>query len=364
MTWAPGRPQIIQDAFHDQGGWITRVGARVYNHYRAPQVTSGDPHQAGTWLALLEQVYPDDAWHIVSWLAHRVQRPAEKLNHALVLGGSQGIGKDSILEPVRHAVGPQNFGDVSPTVLMGRFNAFQKSVILRVSELRDLGDKDRYGFYEHTKTLITAPPETLLIDEKNVKAYRVPNLVGVVFTTNHRTDGLYLPEDDRRHYVAWSDALPADFDPGFWTTFYAWLDDGGRDHVAAYLAAVDLSDFDPKAPPPKTAAFWNIVAAGRAPEDSELADAIERLGNPDALTVPDIIGAVKDDFDFTTWLTDRKNRRQLPHRFEAAGYVVTRNPAAKADGRWVVDGKRQTVYAKRELSIRDRIEAASKRANQ
>jgi hypothetical protein len=246
---------------------------------------------------------------------------------------------------------------------MGRFNAFQKSVILRVSELRDLGDKDRYGFYEHTKTLITAPPETLLIDEKNVKAYRVPNLVGVIFTTNHRTDGLYLPEDDRRHYVAWSDTLSADFDPDFWTTFYAWLDAGGRDHVAAYLAAVDLSDFDPKAPPPKTAAFWNIVAAGRAPEDNELADAIEKLGSPDALTVSDIIGVVKNDYDFTAWLTDRKNRRQLPHRFEAAGYVITRSPSA-GDGRWAVNGKKQTIYAKRELSIRDRIAGASRRAEQ
>ncbi len=363
ITWAPGEPQIIEDKFLDQGGWLTKVGARVYNHYRAPRGMDGDPEQAGPWLDLLEKVYPADAWHLVDWLAHRVQRPAEKLNHAIVIGGAQGIGKDTILEPVRHAVGPQNFGDVSPTVLMGRFNAFQKSVILRVSELRDLGDKDRYGFYEHTKTLITSPPETLLVDEKNVKAYRVPNLVGVVFTTNHRTDGLYLPEDDRRHYVGWSDAESSDFDADFWTTFYTWLDAGGRDHVAAYLAAVDLSDFDAKAPPPKTNAFWDIVSAGRAPEDSELADAIEKLKNPHALTVSDIVGVVKDDYDFRAWLTDRKNRRQLPHRFEAAGYVATRSPS-REDGRWVVNGKQQTIYARRELSIHDRIAAASKRAGQ
>ena len=30
------------------------------------------------------------------WFAHRVQRPGEKINHALVLGGDQGIGKDAI----------------------------------------------------------------------------------------------------------------------------------------------------------------------------------------------------------------------------------------------------------------------------
>ena len=111
--------------------------------------------------------------------------------------------------------------------------------------MRDLGDRDRYGFYEHTKTLIAAPPDTMLIDEKNIRAYRVPNLVGVVFTTNHRTDGLYLPADDRRHYVAWSDLTPDDFPAGYWAELYRWFDDDGEGgagaaHVAAYLAARDL----------------------------------------------------------------------------------------------------------------------------
>ena len=363
ITWAPGHPQIIEDAFLDQGGWLPKAGARVYNHYRPPVAVGGDPRQVTRWLDLLEQVYPEYAEHIVMWFAHRVQRPAEKLNHAIVLGGTQGIGKDSLLEPVRHAVGAQNFGDVSPTMLTERFNAFLKNVVLRVSELRDLGDKDRYGFYEHTKTLIAAPPETVLVDEKNIRAYRVPNLVGVVFTTNHRTDGLYLPDDDRRHYVAWSESKPTDFGSSFWPRFYEWLDRGGRDHVAAYLQSVDLSRFDPKAPPLKTEAFWDIAAASRAPEDAPLSDAIDKLKNPKALTVADIIGVVRDDFNFRTWLEDRRNSRQLPHRFEAVGYVATRSPSTK-DGRWVIGGKRQTVYAKQELSIHDRMEAATERAGQ
>ena len=58
------------------------------------------------------------------WLAHRVQRPEEKINHALVLGGSQGIGKDTALEPVKHAIGPWNFFEVSPQQMLGRFNGF------------------------------------------------------------------------------------------------------------------------------------------------------------------------------------------------------------------------------------------------
>ena len=34
----------------------------------------------------------------MKWLAHRVQRPQEKINHALFLAGNQGIGKDTVLE--------------------------------------------------------------------------------------------------------------------------------------------------------------------------------------------------------------------------------------------------------------------------
>jgi hypothetical protein len=51
--------------------------------------------------------------------------------------------------------------------------------------------------------------------------------------------------------------------------------------VAAYLASLDISGFNPKAPPPKTPAFWAIVA-NRAPEDAELADVLDGLGNPNA----------------------------------------------------------------------------------
>src|SRR6516162_10953850 len=58
-----------------------------------------------------------------------------------------------------------------------------------------------------------------------------------------------------------------------------WYDNGGDRHVAAYLSERDISRFDPKAPPPKTPGFWAIVDANRAPEDAELADVLDRLGN-------------------------------------------------------------------------------------
>jgi hypothetical protein len=79
--------------------------------------------------------------------------------------------------------------------------------------------------------------------------------------------------------VAWSDASKEDFEDAYWNDFWHWYEnEGGIGHVIAYLNKINISDFDPKASPPKTAAFWSIVDANRSPEESELADAIDLLG--------------------------------------------------------------------------------------
>jgi hypothetical protein len=178
MTWAPGEPILIADRLLAGGGWIDRPGCNAFNLYRPPQLKHGDGSAAGPWLEHLRRVYPDDAEHMIRWLAHRVQRPGEKLNHALVLMGAQGIGKDSILEPIKHAVGPWNFTEVTPTAMLGRFNGFVKSVILRVNEARDLGELDRYSFYDHLKMYTAAPPDVIRCDEKNLREHAVLNVCG------------------------------------------------------------------------------------------------------------------------------------------------------------------------------------------
>jgi hypothetical protein len=123
----------------------------------------------------------------------------------------------------------------------------------------------------------------------------------------------------------------------------------------------DISKFDPKAPPIKTAAFWAIVDANQAPEDAELADVLDRMGNPDATTMIRITAAAMGEIE--TWLKDRKNRRQIPHRLEKCGYVPVRNDAAK-DGLWKINGTRQVVYAQDALSTHDQLKAASQLAGQ
>ena len=366
ITWAPGEPLLVHNRIIDAGGWTEQKGVTVLNLFKPAAMKLGDPSLAGPWLDHVRKVYPNDADHIIKWLAQRVQRPQEKINHALVLGGLQGIGKDTLLEPVKRAVGSWNFGEVSPQAMLGRFNGFLQSVILRISEARDLGEFDRFKFYDHMKTYTAAPPDVLRVDEKYLREHSIPNVCGIIITTNHKTDGIYLPSDDRRHFVAWSELTKDAFGKDdaqrskYWTHLWRWYENGGDGHVAAYLAELDLSGFDPKAPPPKTQAFWEIVDASRAPEDAEMQDAIDALGNPnpDALTINQLKSRAASE-SFADYLQDRKNSRRIPHRLESCGYVAVRNDAAK-DGLWKMTAGRQVIYAKADLSLRDRIIAAEK----
>ncbi len=114
--------------------------------------------------------------------------------------------------------------------------------------------------------------------------------------------------------------------PGFSISSRVEPADLGR-HVAAYLTELNISSFDPKTPPPKTQAFWDIVDANKAPEDAELANVLDKMKRPDAVTIAQITNHATGSFQ--EWITNRKNRRAMPHRLEQCGYTQVRNENAK-----------------------------------
>ena len=193
ITWAPGLPQIIRHKLITNGGWFDHRNATVLNLYRPPLPPVGDATKAGPWLAHVRRVYPDDADQMILRFAHCVQRPDIKINHGLVLGGVPGIGKDTILEPVKRVVGPWNFTETSPQQMLGRFNGFVKSVVLKISEAKDMGEVDRFKLYDHLKIYAAAPPDVIRVYEKNLREHSVLNAVFVVMTTNYKTYGITCP---------------------------------------------------------------------------------------------------------------------------------------------------------------------------
>jgi hypothetical protein len=371
LSWDPRKPQLVHDQLVSSGGWFEKIGDTVLNLYQPPKIVFGPSDEAATkpWLDLLRKVFPKDWQHIICFLAHRVQNPGEKINHCLFLGGQQGIGKDTILQPLRHAVGPDNFKDTSPKRIVGRFNSYVQSVVVLISELNDLGEVSRYDFYEAMKTLSAAPPDTLDCERKHIDCYPVVNVCSPIITSNYKTGGLYLPADDRRHYVAWSELAKEDFTPEFWNKIWHWyLHEDGLQIVANYLHDYDLSNFNAKAPPAKTEAFHAIVASNCSPEEGELAHAIDLLDNPAALTIAMVANATPSH-DFALWLEDRRNSRVIPHRLEGIGYTCILCPDNKqglwgyhlkrAQGADIVKTRHRTaIFGRRELSERERHAAA------
>ena len=105
-----------------------------------------------------------------------------------------------------------------------------------------------------------------------------------------------------------------------------------------------------------------------------MADVLDRLGNPDAITIEDLVNAADESNttasrSFAEWLSDRKSHRAIPHRLEACGYLQVRNPDTDS-GLWRIptgtngETKRQAVYVKQGKPERERYAAARQRAGQ
>jgi hypothetical protein len=386
LTWLPGADEVIYDKIAIDCGWVPKKGAATYNLYMPPNDIPGDAAKARPWIEHVHALFPNETEHILGWKAHRIQRPGIKPNFGVLMIGPPGIGKDTLLTPLREGVGPWNYKDVTLNQMTaGAFNDYLCAVVLRINEARDSGEGgkgriDRYALHDHLKPILASPPETFRINRKYVQEFAGFNVVGGIITSNHQ-DALYLPEDDRRLLVANSPCKAGEFSPEFFNNFYHWYNiEGGIGHVVAFLKQYDLTQFNAYAAPPKTAGFWNIVAVDQGAEHGELLDAIDALGReardkaardrnvtvdedapferPEALTLGDLISKAPS----AEWMTDRKQSRSMPHRLRRCGYERVPNPNAERNsGMWCVNGKRTMIYARADLTPAERMDAARRR---
>jgi hypothetical protein len=362
VFWAPSQGHIVRDLHLVEGGWVAKPGVRCFNLYRPPSPPAPGPraNSPEPWLAHLRTLYPADWPHLLAWFAHHVQHPGVKVNHSVVLLGQPGTGKDMLLQPLVQAVGPWNWRDVSPQDVLSSYNGYTQAVILRINEARDLGDTTtRYQFYERTKTLMASPPDAIMVNEKYIKHRTVLNCCGVIVTTNN-IDSLYLPEGDRRHYVANSTVQRADYPDGYFNDLQDYYDQGGYAAVRGFLMSYDLSAFNAKAAPPETQAFWEIVENSKPAEIEEVQAALMILGHPPALTVKQLVDVCGDKpslVSFADWLSDRKNNRRISSVLDGVGYLRVRNPAV-ADGRWPLASGKALIYGRKDLPDKEREQAA------
>ncbi len=369
ITYAPGLPLMIEGRYMVDGGWRARPGGRTLNLYRAPDILNGIDVSvfsmaeleflAHNWIALVRFLWPDEADHIIKYFAWIVQHPDVKINHALLLMGAGGIGKDRIVTPVRIAVGPHNFKETRPEVVMeSAFTDYLRCVLLRINEARDHGEIDRHAFYDRIKWITASPPETHVINEKHLRPYSIPNVNGTIITSNHKTGAIFPEPDDRRLLACWSERTPRNFKAGYFDQLESWYEHGtvgypinGYICVAAYLSRMDLSGFSPHRAPRRTPSFYDLLASSIPPEAARLADLLDHMGRPAIVTLDQVktAAAANKHPEACSWLSEPKNWKAMPYRFAQCDYVRVPNGESK-DGQWRIGNRRTAVYAHKELT--------------
>jgi len=147
---------------------------------------------------LLENVAQGNQDHanwITAWLAHIVQKPAEKPQIALVLRGGKGVGKNAVLERVGELFGRHFVVADDNRYLVGNFNRHLEHCLFIVfDEAFWSGDKKAEG---RLKGLITGTDH--IIEPKGKEAYKARNLTRVAIIGNE--EWLVPASDDERRYA-------------------------------------------------------------------------------------------------------------------------------------------------------------------
>ena len=243
LTYLPGYPPIVEDTI---------------NMWRPTELNpkAGD---VSIWLDQIEHFYAkEEVEHLLNWLAYSVQKPTVKPGHAVLMGSHhEGVGKDLWLLPIRSCFGKQNVSEIGADSLSSSFNEWlaHKHLII----IQEIWTGARRELSNQLKPLLSSPPDEIMVNEKNVSRYPVPNICATIMLTNHK-DAVSMAAEDRRYFVMWSEAQPLSSD--YYKDFALWVSDPeNQSHVYHYLLKRDISKFNIKAAPPKTSAKLDMVDA-------------------------------------------------------------------------------------------------------
>ena len=257
---------------------VARDGFVYGNRWRdaRPEHAAGD---VSLWLKHVERMVPIDfeREHLLNALAHKVQFPTHKINHAILMGGNHGSGKDTLFAPFFWAIGGNaktNCSLVKNEDLTSQWGYALECEVMEIAELRQAEAKDRRALENVLKPIIAAPPEMLPINRKGLHPYMALNRVFVVAFSNERV-AISIPSEDRRWFCVWAEAskLPEAQAVSLWNWYQHR---GGFEAVAHYLHTRDVSAWNPNAPPPMTEAKAIMVEHGMSSAESFLVDQMRR----------------------------------------------------------------------------------------
>ena len=275
MTYAPG-----------EGVLVARDGLVYGNRWvdMRPDMSGSDTigdHDISMWVNHCRTLVPEEAEldHIWNVMAYKVQRPNVKINHAVLHGGDEGSGKDSMWAPFLWAIGgphQHNRSIIENKGLDSQWGYGLEAEVVILNELKEPEARERRALANRLKPIIAAPPETLTINRKGLHPYEMLNRLQVIAFTNDPMP-ISIPSQDRRWFCVWSHAPRMDADDA--NALWAWYKSGGFEKIAAWLHQRDVAAFNPAAAPPVTEWKLNMVEHGLSVAESFLVEMMHnRIG--------------------------------------------------------------------------------------
>lgn len=334
-TYKPQQPGdvVVQEQDPDSGDM-----GEYFNLYRPPTILP----KKGNVDLFLEHVYkmfPEEkiAKHILHWFAHLVQNPGDKVMHALLIQGKQGIGKSFLAYAMSRVLGRHNVGIVDHSETSGTYTGWMRGKqLVAIEEV--LGQRRR-DFVNHLKALITA--DRVRINEKYVAIYEIPNRTNLMLLTNYEY-ALILDPDDRRFFVANSPATVGEFGEKYFNDLWNWIEtEKGAAALLQHLGnkkeyKMGGAEFSATKAPPVTQAKLDTIEASRAGVEHYLIDQFHAKGWPmacDLVSVNHVFFAIQSKF-----------RGVYLNQIQQ---VVSELGGKRLSQRKLVDGERMTLYSMR-----------------
>jgi hypothetical protein len=313
IEFLPGEPEVTHDA----------DGCRVLNLWKPPPWTADD--HAGEPSLFLEHVayiLDNDGTaveHVLNFLAHLVQRPQERIGHALLITSeAKGIGKSTLGTVVRRLVGEQNSRVAQTKDLKSSFDGWLVGkLVVHVDEVYEAGNWD---LANKLKPLITEP--TVSANIKYGPQIEIENYARFLMFSNHSAP-LNIEEGDRRYFVFNSKTEPRDDD--YYDRLYRYIETTeAMNAIYTFLSRRDLSAFNPYRRPPMTEAKQQIIAESEHPLHTYIIEAV---------VSGHFLRALGDEFSFDAlqrqlakegYGAHAKNTKELGNALKLAGVTAVR----------------------------------------
>ena len=233
------------------------------------------------WLDHANVLIPDtdELNHVLDVMAFKVQNPRIKVNHAILHGGDEGSGKDTLWAPFLWAICGENMknrGLMDNDSVNSQWGYQLESEVLLINELKEPDAAARRQLANRLKPIIAAPPDTLSINRKGLHPYDMVNRLFVLAFSNDPVP-ISLPSQDRRWFCIWSTAPRMDTNKA--KKIWDWYRAGGFAAIANWFYNRDVSKFNPAAPPMFTEFKANLVEHGMSMAESFLVEMMrERKG--------------------------------------------------------------------------------------